>query len=259
MTEQYGATAPPAYQDSGPAGGSGYAEDGGYGGFSNSFSDKAVRLGFIRKVYAILCAQLVLTMGIVGIFFVPSVKTWATQPENIWLFWVAFVFMLVSLISMACCPDVRRKTPHNYIFLGLFTAAEGLLLGLSVSSYDADEVLLAVGICAAVTLALTLFAFQTKFDFTACGGVLLCVLVVFVLFGLFAIIFPSRTLYIFYAAIGAIIFSLYIVYDTQIMLGGNHKYSLSPEEYVFAALNLYLDIINLFLYILQIIGLAKNN
>ena len=53
---------------------------------------------------------------------------------------------------------------------------------------------------------------------------------------------------------GAVIFSLYIIYDTQIMLGGNHKYSLSPEEYIFAALNLYLDIINLFLYLLSIFG-----
>ena len=53
---------------------------------------------------------------------------------------------------------------------------------------------------------------------------------------------------------GAVIFSLYIIYDTQIMLGGNHKYSLSPEEYIFAALNLYLDIINLFMYLLSIFG-----
>ena len=36
------------------------------------------------------------------------------------------------------------------------------------------------------------------------------------------------------------------------------QYSLSPEEYVFAALNLYLDIINLFMYILQIIGNSRN-
>ena len=53
---------------------------------------------------------------------------------------------------------------------------------------------------------------------------------------------------------GAFIFSLYIIYDTQVMLGGNHKYSLSPEEYIFAALNLYLDIINLFMYLLSIFG-----
>ena len=43
------------------------------------------------------------------------------------------------------------------------------------------------------------------------------------------------------------------------MMGGKHKYSLSPEEYIFAALNLYLDIINLFLYILRIIGAARGD
>ena len=62
-----------------------------------------------------------------------------------------------------------------------------------------------------------------------------------------------------YGSAGALIFSMYIVYDTQIMLGGTHKYSISPEEYVFAALNLYLDIINLFLYILMIIGAARGD
>ena len=61
-----------------------------------------------------------------------------------------------------------------------------------------------------------------------------------------------------YGSIGALIFSLYIVFDTQLMMGGNHKYSLDPEEYIFAALNLYLDIINLFLYILMIVGAVKD-
>jgi len=51
---------------------------------------------------------------------------------------------------------------------------------------------------------------------------------------------------------GALIFSCYLVYDIQLMMGGNHSYSLSPEEYIFAALNIYLDIVNLFLYILLI-------
>jgi FtsH-binding integral membrane protein len=57
-----------------------------------------------------------------------------------------------------------------------------------------------------------------------------------------------------YACLGALLFSVYLVYDTQLMMGGKHKYSISPEEYVFAALNLYLDIVQIFLYILQIIG-----
>lgn len=59
-----------------------------------------------------------------------------------------------------------------------------------------------------------------------------------------------------FGSVGALIFSLYIVYDTQMMMGGKHKYSLSPEEYIFAALNLYLDIINLFRYVLCIVGIG---
>ena len=43
------------------------------------------------------------------------------------------------------------------------------------------------------------------------------------------------------------------------MVGGHHKYSLSPEEYIFAALNLYLDIVNLFMFILTIVGAARGN
>ena len=61
-----------------------------------------------------------------------------------------------------------------------------------------------------------------------------------------------------YGSIGALIFSLYIVFDTQLMMGGKHKYALDPEEYIFAALNLYLDIINLFLYILMIVGAVRD-
>ena len=58
---------------------------------------------------------------------------------------------------------------------------------------------------------------------------------------------------------GAVVFSLYLVYDTQLLMGGKHKYSISPEEYVFAALSIYLDVINIFLYILMIVGGARSD
>ena len=54
-------------------------------------------------------------------------------------------------------------------------------------------------------------------------------------------------------AAGAFMFSLYLIYDTQMMMGGKHKYALDPEVYIFAALNIYLDVINLFMYILMIV------
>lgn len=68
----------------------------------------------------------------------------------------------------------------------------------------------------------------------------------------------NNILSLVYASLGALLFSFYLVYDTQLMMGGKHKYSLSPEEYIFAALNLYLDIINIFLYILTIIGAVRD-
>merc|ERR1712032_116887 len=201
-------------------------EESAYGGMGSSFSDKAIRLNFIRKVYSILTVQLIVTMGFIGFFFIPTVAKFSQ--ENPALLWVALAFSIIMMLALVCVPSIRRKSPHSLIFLGLFTLCEGWLIGAICSTYEVTEVLIAVGMTAGVVFALTLFAMQT------------------------------RTTRLVFAIIGAIIFSLYIVFDTQMMMGGNHKYSLDPEEYVFAALNLYLDIINLFLYILQIVGASRD-
>ena len=58
-------------------------EAGGYGGMSpDSFGDKAVRLGFIRKVYAILSAQLAVTLAIIGVFMIPSVQKFRSVTQH---------------------------------------------------------------------------------------------------------------------------------------------------------------------------------
>ena len=67
-----------------------------------------------------------------------------------------------------------------------------------------------------------------------------------------------------YAGCGCLLFSMFIVYDTQMIMGGKDAYgndrnSISPDDYVFAALNLYLDIINLFIRILQVLGGRSSN
>lgn len=116
------------------------------------------------------------------------------------------------------------------------------------------QVLLAVIVTTVVCVGLTIFAFQTKWDFTMMGGVLFVCLLMFVLFGFVAMFFPGRILMMVYSSLGAVLFSIYLIYDTQMMMGGEHKHSISPEEYVFAAITLYLDIVNIFLYILSIIG-----
>lgn len=222
-----------------------------------NFSDKSIRRGFIRKVYGILVVQLLITLSFIAWFtYHEGTKHYVRDHMGIW--WAAFAIMFVCLITMACCGDVRRKAPMNFIFLFIFTLAQSLMLGVAASSFDTEAVLMAVGLCAAVCLGLTIFAFQTKWDFTVMGGALFVALIILVIFGIVAMIFPGRVLTLIYASCGALLFSVYLVYDTQLMMGGTHKYSISPEEYIFAALNLYLDIVNIFLYILTIIGAVRD-
>ena len=91
------------------------------------------------------------------------------------------------------------------------------------------------------------------------GGILMVACIILLLFGLVLMFFPKYpVIRLIYACFGALLFSIYLIYDTQLMMGGDHKYSISPEEYVFAALNIYVDIVNIFLYILQIIGETRD-
>uniref|UniRef100_A0A8P0S7V7 Protein lifeguard 2 n=3 Tax=Canis lupus TaxID=9612 RepID=A0A8P0S7V7_CANLF len=157
----------------------------------------------------------------------------------------------VVLIVLACCGKLRRQVPANYILLGLFVSKLCYF-------YNAEEVLWATAATALVTLSLTLFALQTKWDFTMLNGMLFVLLFVLIIYGILLLFIRSYWLHLLYAGLGTIVFSLYLVMDVQLMVGGRHHHSdLDPEEYVFAALNIYLDIINLFLFILQLVGLGR--
>ncbi|XP_045464173.1 protein lifeguard 1-like [Harmonia axyridis] len=221
------------------------------------FNDSSIRRGFIRKVYAILMCQLAISLSFIA-WFVYDKKTTLYVQSHSWLVILAFVATFITLIALSCCGDLRRKAPHNFIFLGIFTLAQSFILAVISSKYNTDIVFMAVGITTLICLGLTLFAFQTKYDFTMIGGFLLVCCLILLMLGLVAIFFPGKTIRMVYASVGALLFSVYLIYDTQLMMGGEHKYSISPEEYVFAALNLYMDIINIFIYILTIIGNAKD-
>uniref|UniRef100_A0A3B5LH99 Uncharacterized protein n=1 Tax=Xiphophorus couchianus TaxID=32473 RepID=A0A3B5LH99_9TELE len=175
-----------------------------------------------------------------------------TQSSNI-VETVAVYF--ITHIVLVCCKGPRRKFPWNVILLLIFVILIQFLSGCSY--YNTKAVFLALGITAVVCIAVTVFCFQTKVDFTKCQG-LFCVLgiVMFVTGIITAIVLSFKYIYwlhMLYAAIGAIVFTLFLAYHTQLLIG-NRKYSISPEEYVFAALSLYVDIVQIFLFLLQIIG-----
>lgn len=218
-----------------------------------SFDDASIRAGFIRRVYSILSIQLLVTFGFICLFvFHQGVRRYShANPQ---LLFIPMIGTIVFMCAIACCESARRTSPTNIILLGAFTLCESIVVGFISSVYDTKIVLMAIGVTAAIVIGLTLFAFQTKYDVTSMGGALCIVLLIFtigsIVVGLF---FRTEFTHFLMACVGAVIFSMYIVYDTQIMMGGTHKYSLSPEEYVFAALNLYMDIIQLFIYMLRIL------
>jgi len=219
------------------------------------FTDKTIRRAFIRKVYFILFAMLVVATGFVLTFsHVESIRMWSRANRHIYI--LSVVGLLITTLILACCEGVRRKAPWNFICLSLFTLAASFSLGAVSSYFKAESVLLAVGITAVVCLGLTLFAFQTKWDFTKLNGALfVAVLILFVL-SLVGIFLRDRYpwWHLMIAGFSAVLFSLYLIHDTQMMMGGNHKYQISPEEYIFAALTLFLDIYNIFLAILTLVG-----
>lgn len=101
-----------------------------------------------------------------------------------------------------------------------------------------------------VFVGLTLFTFQTKLDFSGLGPFLFAGLMGLITAGFVQIFMPfSKTLDLVFACIGVLIFSGYILYDTQQIMK-----RLSIEEHILGALSLYLDFLNLFIYVLRIVS-----
>ena len=213
------------------------------------------RNSFIRKVYSILYFQMLVTIGICSLFiYNNNIKNYVQGPNGQPMFITSLVCQIV-LILVLSCTGIHRRKPWNYIILGLFTLCLSYTLGVTSSYYDTNTILVAGGATCLITLGLTLFACQTKYDFTGYGPYLLCILLILIFMGTMSIFIHNQIYNLIYSCLGALIFSFYIVYDTQLIIGGKHsKYKYDDEDYVIAALSLYLDIINLFIYILEILN-----
>ncbi|KAJ3595162.1 hypothetical protein NHX12_004466 [Muraenolepis orangiensis] len=234
-------------------------EGEGFAARDSGWDSLSVRHAFIRKVYMILASQLLVTTAIVAVFvFVNPVRVFVQQ--NPAIYWTSFGVYFVTHLVLVCCKGPRRKFPWNVILLFIFTLALSFMTGTISSHYDTKSVFMALGITAVVCIVVTVFCFQTKVDFTKCQG-LFCVLgIVMLVTGIITTVVLSFKympwLHMLYAAMGAIVYTLFLAYHTQLLIG-NRKHSISPEEYVFAALSIYVDIVQIFLMLLQLIGVAR--
>ncbi|KAL6503466.1 hypothetical protein OROGR_025389 [Orobanche gracilis] len=171
-----------------------------------------MRWAFIRKVYCLLCIQLLLTFG-------------------------------VSMAMFLCHPvrDFMQTTA------GLF-----VLIAVGVVAIICENVLLAAGLTVVITVGLTLFTFVAAWfgrDFNFLGPFLSGALLMVTAFALFRIFFHvGKVVGQVIACIGTLVFSGYIIYDTN-----NLIQRFNYDQYIEAAISLYIDIINLFLQLLQCI------
>ena len=127
------------------------------------------RLGFIRKVYAILFMQLSITVFITGLAVgIESFADWLHS--SIAFLLVCIVVSILTLIILACFQKVARTYPINMIFLGIFTLSESFLVANISSFYDPMTVLIAALMTLGVTMGVTVYAWTTKTDFTTKRG-----------------------------------------------------------------------------------------
>lgn len=209
------------------------------------------RLQFIRKVYSILTAQILLTvLFISSACFLNGYRKFII--EHRWIYISTTISALVLLLVMYCFKSVTRQLPYNYLLLSLFTLLKSVSVSAVCAYYDPLAVLIA-GLCTfCLSLSLTVYACATRNDFTVMRGVF--VVLSFSAFSLLlmCIVLGASDLYhYFYCPLLVALYGLYLVYDTQLIVG-EKRHKLSYDDYVLGALILYIDIVGIFIHLLRI-------
>ncbi|KAF8070455.1 UPF0005-domain-containing protein [Lyophyllum atratum] len=215
-------------------------------GTTVSESSPEIRKAFIRKVYTILLCQILATT-LVGGGISQSPETVYWVQTHIWSFYVP---LFLTLVNLGFLYWKRHSHPLNFVLLSTFTLLEAFTLGVVIAFYENRIVIQALIITLGVFLGLTLFTFQSKYDFSGMGPFLFAALIALIMTGFVGVFIPfGKTMDLIFAIGGCLLFSGYIVYDTYLI---NNK--LSPDEFIMGAISLYLDFINLFLSILRLLN-----
>lgn len=211
----------------------------------------SLKMGFLRKVYGILCCQLALTVGICAFcMYITSVREYCVQHRTA----IIWGTLIPTLISLGLLMWKKKQVPLNYWLLLLFTILESWTIGVVCAVYEASGkgliVIQAWVITLGIFVGLTLYTCQSKRDFSGMGSYLFAGLLCLIMWGFVGLFwkFPPGWQMV-YSLIGALLFCAFIVYDTHQIC---NKYGY--DDYMMAVMELYLDIINLFIYILSLLG-----
>jgi len=229
------------------------------GGLMNSagFEDSNVRRFFVRKVYSVLTLQLLFTSGVIALFNGSDAVQEALGPyENPGraqaILYTSYAFFIFTYFCLVCpCCNFARKYPLNIIFLCLMTVAMSFMTGVITCFYSTKAVLLAGATTTAVVAFVTGFTFYSKFDITKLWYIIILLPFVSLISWLVAWIIGTETAVTVYCAIGVVIFTIYLAYDTKMIMGGG-RIELGPDDWIIGVVQLYIDIVQIFLYLLSL-------
>jgi modulator of FtsH protease len=218
---------------------------------SGSFDGKyllSTKAIFLKKTYQIFAGSLMFAavFSYIGLFYLETIV------EHKWLFMGAELISLVALMFTK-----KSNVILKYGLLFLFTALSGMtlapIIGHTIASSAAGLSIIAnTFLMTSVAFGgISLYAVKTNRDFSYIGGFLFAALLILIVGGIANIFLQNQTFHLILSGIGALIFSIYILYDTQNILKGSY------ESEVDAAVSLYLDFINLFLSLLNITNSSK--
>lgn len=205
-----------------------------------------VRAGFLRKVYALLTMQLAMTTTTVLIMTQDrAISTAVLHTPGLGM--GASVGALVALCPLFVLKD---KHPWNFLLLLLFNMCESIAVGfvctLYVSQGCGNLVLLSLVITMVTFGGLSAYVHITRRDLRFLEAFLGIALLSVLAMSIVCIFVTSPLWHIAVATAGILVFSGFVLYDTSMML----KY-MTPDDAIIASVQLYLDILNLFLYILE--------
>ena len=212
------------------------------------------RNDFAQKIYGIVGLQVLVTA--IMCFFAINSKTFLAilcQPAILVL---SLIGIVVISIMFCCSKEMRSTVPRNYILLLLFTLCEGSSVATICGFADPEAVALAGVLTGGVFLVLTGYAITTKEDYTIAWRIILTLAIASLFLGIVRIFYNTDMMELLACFIGIITSCFYILYDTQLIFGG-HQRQFELDDYILAALNIYLDLVILFVKILKFISEAK--
>ena len=217
----------------------------------DSQAANALARAYLNKVYAWMAATMLVTAG-TALYALQSAEVLTWVVSNIWLLILGSIGVIIAM-----CLAARRLTAGALgILLMVFAVAEGLLFGPILCHYTQESLGLTFACTAGMFGAMSLFGAMTKINMSSWGRGLFMGLIGLIIAGIANAFWGNGMTEIIISAAGVILFSILTAYDTQKLLQEG-LYGTEEERSkgaILGALSLYLDFINLFLYLLRFLG-----